>query len=841
MLTISIGSGVKNPACVRDAGDDLAALLRRIPANVEGWWSPHVWANDRRAAAEWIGAGAIALDVDYHAIDATTGAATHAPLSPHEAARAREVWRSEALPGSLFHLTPRGCRVVFVLDETVTDRDRFTRAARGAAALLDRALRSTGLAASGFVLDPSPTADLARLLYLPNAIVKGEARSAEIEELVARDPYGVDALAAEDAPKVVVVDPGTKGDGGYGAGSVTEAAARWNAANPREYPRAGTGDCPVCGHRGCFGAMPDDPTRWYCFSTNHAGVGVKGAKGWHGDALDLASHERKIARVAILVAEGFLAPRDEAAEVLVPGAHLTDEGEYVEVSPARWAEDVLRRIPEGTLYRRDRIVGMLDGRPGRLTFRPITVERAILLVSCAVRPVKWAKKKGADGDDVQVKVFVVVDRSLASLVLEAASSHDRVRSLSRLVNYPVLVGENLDLVRPGWNDESGVFYDEPAELAGLVMSPANAKGAVEILDDLVTDFPFRDEAARAAFYGLLLTILVRPAIDGNIPAHVALASMERTGKTMLLNLAGLVTTGREIPPFQMGGHEEEREKRITALILSGETLVHLDNLSTNVELDSASVASLLTAREWKGRVLGRSEMPTLPNTLTIVASGNNVRLSAEITKRTIPVWLQPRDGEPERRTDFRHPDLKAFALASRRRVIEALLGVVAWWRDNGRPHPSRSSGGRLTIGGFGEWTHVVGGSLHAAGVTAWGANLDEWGARADDERQEMVGVVEAWWAKYGGDLVRVDQILALVRDGGHLPRLTAAHETKHVLLCGALLRRYTDRIVARWRVCREDTGRGPCFRLREIRPARPGEGVRVPLIETGSIDDPLLF
>ena len=56
----------------------------------------------------------------------------------------------------------------------------------------------------------------------------------------------------------------------------------------------------------------------------------------------------------------------------------------------------------------------------------------------------------------------------------------------------------------------------------------------EYLEDLVADFPFADAASRQNLFGLLLTPIVRPALDGNVPVHLAEAALERTGKTKLL-------------------------------------------------------------------------------------------------------------------------------------------------------------------------------------------------------------------------------------------------------------------------------------------------------------------
>jgi hypothetical protein len=44
--------------------------------------------------------------------------------------------------------------------------------------------------------------------------------------------------------------------------------------------------CPFCKHNDCFGPLPDDESKWFCFSTGHDTFGQQSEQGWWGDALD---------------------------------------------------------------------------------------------------------------------------------------------------------------------------------------------------------------------------------------------------------------------------------------------------------------------------------------------------------------------------------------------------------------------------------------------------------------------------------------------------------------------------------------------------------------------------
>jgi|GEM_PF-4189805 len=88
--------------------------------------------------------------------------------------------------------------------------------------------------------------------------------------------------------------------------SIDQAAQRFNAANPIDFKRANR-QCPICNHRHCFGPLPNNPTRWACFSSNHPpNIGIKGSACFTGDALDIAAHHAGRDRIEHLRALGYL-------------------------------------------------------------------------------------------------------------------------------------------------------------------------------------------------------------------------------------------------------------------------------------------------------------------------------------------------------------------------------------------------------------------------------------------------------------------------------------------------------------------------------------------------------
>jgi Bifunctional DNA primase/polymerase, N-terminal len=95
-----------------------------------------------------------------------------------------------------------------------------------------------------------------------------------------------------------------------GWGDLDQAVAAYNSEHTRALPRAGTGRCPICGHSGCFGALPEREGRWACFSAAHPdGAGVVGSLCVTGDALDLDAWAARLSRVELLRRERYLGGR----------------------------------------------------------------------------------------------------------------------------------------------------------------------------------------------------------------------------------------------------------------------------------------------------------------------------------------------------------------------------------------------------------------------------------------------------------------------------------------------------------------------------------------------------
>lgn len=179
----------------------------------------------------------------------------------------------------------------------------------------------------------------------------------------------------------------------------------------------------------------------------------------------------------------------------------------------------------------------------------------------------------------------------------------------------------------------------------------------------------------------------------------------------------------------------------------------LDNL--NRILDSGALASVLTARVWKDRILGVSKTVRAPNLAVWLASGNNTRLSRELIRRTVWCRLDSRTDAPWERTGFRHKNLMKWVKEHGSELVWAALVLCQAWIAAGRP------AGERTLGMFESWAETMGGILQAAGVPGLLANAQTFRQQAGDKAGEWREFVVAWWQQFVGERVGVHALFEL--------------------------------------------------------------------------------
>ena len=252
---------------------------------------------------------------------------------------------------------------------------------------------------------------------------------------------------------------------------------------------------------------------------------------------------------------------------------------------------------------------------------------------------------------------------------EAARDLVRIPELQRVVTVPVLMEDGRVLTKPGYDKNSLTYYaptvpgvDVP--VLGEITSGDVAGAVTLIRDDLLGDFPFRDEASRANAIAATVQPFVRSVIARPAPMFAVNATIQGTGKTLAASL--IMTPGcGAVEPMKFATSETEQAKLLLAKLYTGPSGILFDNVTGYIE--STALAEILTSPTgfWDGRQLGHSKILTVPVQQLWMMTGNGVILGADLLRRVIWIDLDAEMEEPNLRTGprpgtvWRHEDITA--------------------------------------------------------------------------------------------------------------------------------------------------------------------------------------
>lgn len=400
-----------------------------------------------------------------------------------------------------------------------------------------------------------------------------------------------------------------------------------------------------------------------------------------------------------------------------------------------------------------------------------------------------------------------------------------VPTLHRLVTTPVFDPAGRLITTRGFDPPSGLLYTPPPSFAlPYAVQAQPDRAAIDrarrlLVDELLGEFPFENNADKAHALALALQPFARALIDGPTPLYLIEKAMPGAGATLLAQCATLLASGVIVPAMTLGRDDDELRKRLSARLLSSPHCVLIDNVR---RLDSETLAMALTSAVWEDRLLGATQLLRLPLTCTWVATGINPTLSAEITRRTMRIRLAPEMERPWLRSGFRHPDLRGWTSARRGELVWAALTLVQAWIASGRPDGSADR-----LGMFEAWTRVMSGILDTCGVPGFLCNLAAFYEASDNESRTLAAFVSRWWNAYGDREVGVADLWRLLTPPAGDPmdlNLGGDSEASQRIRLGKKLGQLRDRVfdgrkildagsrqrAQQWKLKPVASGRGKC-------------------------------
>jgi hypothetical protein len=317
-----------------------------------------------------------------------------------------------------------------------------------------------------------------------------------------------------------------------------------------------------------------------------------------------------------------------------------------------------------------------------------------------------------------------------------------LRPILGIAQTPFLRRDGSVCESPGYDEATGFALVCREAFPAVPEAPTqdDARRALASILDLFCDFPFVDEPARHVPVAALLTMLAMPALGGaNTPAFLFEANTPGTGKGLALDVVCILATGREVAKSPWAT-DEEMAKVLGAAALEGASVLAFDNISPEIPFGGSAIELVLTCSgQYKPRILGRSEVPTLPWRAVVLGTGNNIVVRGDTRRRVLLCTQQTELENPHERDDFKYPHLRQEARARRGELVCAALTILRAHALAGRP-----AAGVRRVGSFEEWGAMVASAIAWAG----GASVALAMPRADTSDDPVLSalrvLLEAW-------------------------------------------------------------------------------------------------
>jgi hypothetical protein len=264
------------------------------------------------------------------------------------------------------------------------------------------------------------------------------------------------------------------------------------------------------------------------------------------------------------------------------------------------------------------------------------------------------------------------------------------RVLTGIIECPTILADGVLLATEGYHPGSGLMLDlGDLNVPSIPDEPTmeQAKSALTVINDLIAEFPFVDDAARSVALAAILTALVRRSMP-DAPVFGIDATRPATGKSLLCDVITLIATGRRATVMNQPSSEEEAGKTWHSILMAGDPVVVVDNIAHPI--GGATMCSILTQPYFQRRVLGRKNMGGVPTNIVVLCNGNNLAFQGDLPSRAIIARMDAGMEHPETRK-FK-VDLLTYIPEHRGEIVGAALTAMRAFVTAGRPmsfEPSR--------------------------------------------------------------------------------------------------------------------------------------------------------
>jgi hypothetical protein len=316
-----------------------------------------------------------------------------------------------------------------------------------------------------------------------------------------------------------------------------------------------------------------------------------------------------------------------------------------------------------------------------------------------------------------------------------------IRPIAGIVEAPFLRPDGSICDVPGYDSATGYILVPGGDFPAVPTNPtqADAFEALQALCEVFQDFPYPRDCDRMLPLSAILTHLGKPAIRGNLPAHLFSAPTPGTGKGKTVDAVSTVCTGRPAAKVNYPPDATELEKLLGAYALRGAQQVTFDDIDT--PFGASPLNRVLTAGGLvELRILGKSEAPALRWNPLIFGTGNNLDVVGDTTRRVLVSQLESPLERPQDRpvSEYLHHPLLPWVETNRPRLVAAGLTILRAWFVAGKPDCDCP-----TWGSFEPWAAMVPPAIvYAGGANPMGCRIES--SKSNPQRDALTILMREW-------------------------------------------------------------------------------------------------
>ena len=405
-------------------------------------------------------------------------------------------------------------------------------------------------------------------------------------------------------------------------------------------------------------------------------------------------------------------------------------------------------------YDKEPLIYQKDGRLARVKFKK---ERATLDYFTHDTLAFTLNEYGDFFKTRQVKDGLIYTPAIPPVYLSKAILHaprHDVPELEFISASPLFAPDGTIATAQGYNPNVSAYLNLADDVkiadADIDPTPENVEQSKALIEKVVAEFPFDDDASKQNAISLFLLPFARLLVDAEIPLYAVDSHSPGSGKGLLGDCLMMPYLGhRPVSNSEVEG--DEWRKQLTTLLAQSPDYIYFDNAN---QINSAALASALTKGVWQDRILGGNLLSTSEIRAIFIANGNNLEISGEIARRVCWIRLNPKTAEPENQ-EFTIPDLRLWVEEHRRDLIIAALTLINKWVKDGMPD------GQLRVGSFERWAAVMSGIMEAVGYDQFMKNIPQLQSHVDSERGMMEAFVEEWYQTHQEKAVTIKDLFRI--------------------------------------------------------------------------------